>query len=182
MKKVLTILVVLTLVAGFAFATAANTVTLNTVIAAENPTYELTVNNGTAFTTEETTVNGLAAEGGVTAEFKIAQTNAAKVASGTVVTLTVTCKKFINVDDATKETALPTVTVTGEGLGNAATRTNLTFNAAAAGASNVATFTPKYSGKVASGEIGRFTANWAQNDNLPSGTYKADIELAYTGL
>jgi len=178
MKKVLTILVVLALVAGFAFATAANTVVLRTVIASIDPTYELTVKDGDDYTTDETLVASLASEGGVTAQFKIEQTNDAKIASGTVVTLTVTCKKFINVADATKESALPTVTV----VNNADVRTGLTFNAAAGKSANVATFTPKYGAKVVEGEIGTFTANWAKDDNLPAGTYKADIELAYTGL
>ncbi len=183
MKKVLTILVVLALFAGFAFADG-NTVTLTTKIDKISPTFALAVKDGENYVTTKT-VNDITAVDGVTAEFKVSQTSDARVANGAYATLTVTCGEFFLYDGDTKvtpnvSTAVPTISsATNAAVG---ARTNLSYNANAAVASNVVTFTPKYAGIVAAGDIGTFSANWVQRTDLPAGTYKADVTLAYTAL
>ena len=185
MKKVLTILVVLALFAGFAFADG-NTVTLTTKIAKISPTFALAVKDGDEYKTTKT-VNDITAADGVTAEFKVSQTSDARVANGAYATLTVTCGEFslYNENGDAKvtpnvSTAVPTISsATNAAVG---ARTNLSYNANAAVVSNVVTFTPKYAGIVAAGDIGTFSANWVQRTDLPAGTYKADVTLAYTAL
>lgn len=182
MKKVLTILVVLALFAGFAFADG-NTVVLTTEIDKISPTFSLAVKDGDDYVTAKT-VNDITEVGGVTAEFKVAQTSDARVANGAYATLTVTCGEFYLYNGETKVTTVHTVAPTISSATNAAAgaRTNLSYNADAAVASNVVTFTPKYAGIVAAGDIGTFSANWVQRTDLPAGTYKADVTLAYTAL
>ena len=184
MKKVLTILVVLALFAGFAFADG-NTVTLITELDKIAPSFKLEVKDGETFTMADTTVADLDTVGGITAEFKVSQVGPARLANGTAPSLGVSCGAFYLYDGGNKvaavHTADPTVTITGEGLGNAAVRTNLTFNDVAI-SGNAITFSPKYNGNVEEGAIGSFKANWVQRTDLPAGTYKADVELTYTAL
>ena len=185
MKKVLTILVVLTLIAGAAFAVDTNkSITLTTEIAKIAPEFELTVKNGNEYVTADQTVASLAAVGGVTAQFKVSQIGDARLANGKVATLTVTCGEFFLYEDEVKNadvhSAVPSIAdAANVAAGN---RTNLDYNATAAVTDNSVAFTPKYAGFVAAGDIGTFTANWVQRTDLPAGTYKADVELAYTAL
>lgn len=184
MKKVLTILVVLTLIAGFAFADTNKSITLTTEIAKIAPEFELTVKNGNEYVTADQTVASLAAVGGVTAQFKVSQVGDARLSNGKIATLTVTCGEFFLYEDEVKNVDVHSAVADLSDAANVAAgnRTNLSYNANAAVTNNSVVFTPKYAGFVAEGDIGTFTANWVQRTDLPAGTYKADVELAYTAL
>jgi len=176
MKKVLTILVVLTLIAGAAFATDGNKVVLTTTIAQLAPSYQLQVKQANdTFSATDRSVASIA-DADVSADFKVLQVGTARIASGRVITVEVTCGAFINA--AGDSTEVPEITA----VADAAVRTNLTFDDDAAADSNVVTFQPKYGGSVAAGEIGTFTAKWDQREDLPAGTYTADITLSYTTI
>lgn len=183
MKKVLTILVVLTLIAGFAFADTNKSITLTTEIAKIAPEFELTVKNGNEYVTADQSVASLAAVGGVTAQFKVSQVGDARLANGKVATLTVTCGEFFLYENDVKNADVHSAVADLSDAANVAAgnRTNLTYNDVAVSGNSVV-FTPKYAGFVAAGDIGTFTANWVQRTDLPAGTYKADVELAYTAL
>ena len=190
MKKVLTILVVLTLVAGFAFAEAGdpagNTVVLKTELEAVTPSFDLLVYTGSAFAKVDeydmTEVDKLS--DGVSAQFQIKQVGAARLAKGTAPELTITCDPFYlyvnGVKDGTKATANPIV---NEVSVTNASRDNLSVvTTVNAQNKNVVTVVPTYTGNVTEGAITTFTVSWVANDTLPAGTYKADVELAYTAL
>ncbi len=180
MKKVLTILVVLTLIAGAAFAamTDGNKVTLTTEIAQLDPTYQLQVKQANdTYSASDRSVSSIA-DAAVSADFKVMQVGDARLATGRVITVEVTCGAFKNSADQTVTTELPSVAAEAD----ADVRTNLSFSVAADSDNNVVTFKPQYDGYVAAGEIGSFTASWAKRADLPSGTYTADITLAYTTI
>lgn len=186
MKKVLTILVVLTLIAGAAFADApvapaGNKITLTTAIDPVKPSFKMSIKTGENTFSDATTysVTKKLTEG-VSEVFMIEQVGAARLAKGTAPVLTITCGSFYlyngETKDETKATALPEVTVTST--------TNNRDNLAVTGTAtdNIVTITPTYTGNVVAGEIARFSASWTADDTLPAGTYKADVQLAYTAL
>lgn len=182
MKKVLTILVVLTVIAGFAFATDINTVKLSTTITEIDPVFAIK-HSDSALTTKN--VTSIAA-GDVEASFEINQVNPVLngaaysnygAAVGTPVSLTVTCYNFAN-DDATSANA---AVISDAAYGE--TATGLTYGTAPVDGSNSVVFVPTYHGKRVDNQlIGSFTATWAQDNTLPAGTYTADITLAYTAI
>lgn len=183
MKKVLTILVVLTLVAGFAFATDINTVKLSTVVDGIDPVFAIK-HSDTADTTKP--VDSIA-EGDVEASFEINQVNPVAngaaysnygAAVGTPVSLTVTCGNFTNNDATSANTAVISAAAYG-----AVVADKLTYGTAPVNGSNSVVFVPTYHGKRVDNQlIGSFTATWAQDNTLPAGTYTADITLAYTAI
>ena len=185
MKKVLTILVVLTVIAGFAFAdVAGNKVTLTTELETVTPSFDLLVNTGSDFEKvteyDMTTVDKLS--DGVTAQFQIKQVGAARLARGTAPELTVTCDPFYlyvnDVKDPNKATAAPIVT-----KGSDASRDNLSVvTTVNEQKKNEVTVVPTYTGNVTEGAITTFSVAWIANNTLPAGTYKADVTLAYTAL
>ena len=202
MKKVLTILVVLTLVAGFAFADApAPTpsivqpkVTLTTSIGEIAPAFKLYYNNGSKLLTGTQTANGSITTTGITANFEIWQEGEVDnktysnygIAAGTAVSLTVTCGAFEGTDTG-KNTGYASATPKASALANGATQKDaqnadtLTYGAFAGDNTNEVTFQPTYHGKrVNDQKIASFTATWAADSSLPFGNYEADITLAFT--
>lgn len=185
MKKVLTILVVLTLIAGFAFADTNKSITLTTEISKIPPEFELTVKHGNEYVTADQTVASLAAVGGVSAQFKVSQIGDARLANGKVATLTVTCGEFFLYENEVKNEEVHSAVPSIADAANVAagTRTNLTYaEGSAVATNNSVKFKPKYNGFVVADDIGTFTANWVQRTDLPAGTYKADVTLAYEAL
>ena len=197
MKKVLTILVVLALVAGFAFATDPvptignpGTVTLTSTVVGIAPVFVIHHND----TNDLNKGVGNIAAGDITATFIISQENGINYTgdakgysnygvateTGTGVTLTVTCGPFKNAN-ATSDKSV-TVTSASYAIVDSANTDKLTL--AAAGPTydnNEATFVPTYHGKrVDNQDIGTLTAKWTKDGDLPLGTYVADIVLTYT--
>ena len=186
MKKVLTILVVLALVAGFAFAAASisnPTVTLETTVAGIDPVFAIHHSD----TNDNTKSVASIAEGDIVASFVISQDNPIDldplkgysnygVALGTPVSLTVTCGNFTNA--SATSTSTPAISAAAYG---ATVDGKLTYGADPVDGSNSAVFIPTYYGKrVDNQTIGTFTATWDQDTDLPFGTYTADITLAFT--
>ena len=198
MKKVLTILVVLALVAGFAFATDPvptignpGTVTLTSTVVGIAPVF--VINHSDDLVNVNKKVGNIAA-GDITATFIISQKNDINYTgdakgysnygdateTGTGVTLTVTCGPFKN-GTVTSDKA---VTVTGAEYATVISANTDKLTLAAAGPTydnNEATFVPTYHGKrVDNQDIGTLTAKWTKDSDLPLGTYVADIVLTYT--
>jgi len=185
MKKVLTILVVLTVIAGFAFADAVNinTVKLSTTVAGIEPVFAIKHDN----TNETIKTVGSIAEGNVVAAFEINQVNPIVnnslvgysnygISAGTAVSLTVTCAEFT--DGVTTSANVPVISGAEYG---AVVEGKLTYGTDPVNGSSSAIFVPTYHGKRVDNQlIGSFTATWAQDNTLPAGTYTADITLAYT--
>ena len=186
MKKVLTILVVLALVAGFAFATnGGNTVTLTTEINAIAPVFKLFINDGGSLV--ETKGVSSIAEGPISVDFVVNQNVVGGYSNfGTAVgipaALTVTCGSFYNTSDNNVVSSV--VPEISNELNGAVHAGALTYPAAAdadGGASVI--FTPTYHGKrVDNQTVGSFTATWGKDDTLQFGSYQADITLSYQAL
>ena len=191
MKKVLTILVVLTVIAGFAFADAQAPsivqpkVTLTTTVKDIAPVFGIHHSD-----TDETDkgVDSIA-EGNIVADFVISQDNPIDldpdtgysnygISAGTAVSLTVTCSPFKNNDATSTSVAVISLAANGEIVDD-----KLTYGDAPENGSNVAVFVPTYHGKrVDNQTVGTFRATWAQDTDLPFGTYTADITLAFTSI
>ena len=186
MKKVLTILVVLALVAGFAFAAASignPTVTLTTEVAGIDPVFGIHHSD----TTENNKGVDSIAEGDIVASFVISQDNTPDldpstgysnfgVTAGTAVSLTVTCDNFKNAAATSASTPVISAATYGAEVTGA-----LTYGANPTNGGASAVFIPTYHGKrVDNQPIGTFTATWAQDTDLPFGTYTADITLTFT--
>ena len=187
MKKVLTILVVLTVFAGFAFADDPSIVqpkvTLTTTVADIAPVFGIHHSDTSELNKGVTSI----AAGNIVADFVISQDNDAVngsevgysnygIAAGTAVSLTVTCGQFKN-EDATSAN-VPTISLAAYGDSVA---DKLTYGDAPVNGSNTAVFVPTYHGKrVDNQTVGTFRATWAQDNTLPAGTYVADITLAFT--
>ena len=194
MKKVLTILVVLTLVAGFAFAAATisnPTVTLTTTVADIDPVFGIhhgiTENNEIVASLENNKNVASIAAGDIDAYFVISQDNPIDldsttgysnfgVTAGTAVSLTVTCGNFKNAAATSASTPVISAATYGDEVTGA-----LTYGANPTNGGASAVFIPTYHGKrVDNQTIGTFKATWAQDTDLPFGTYTADITLAFT--
>ncbi len=217
MKKVITILAVLAMVISAVFAADANTVKVKVDIEKIIPAFALYYDAGeSAGNNRYQKGNDISvvdpsgdladASKGITASFAVKQEGSMKQGgtaptdvkafsrwgstgeSGSTVTLTVTCGKFIyqGLDGNTPSTktaemtADPTIEAKDNGAAPASGA--LTYEAVTS-SGNTVTFKPVYHGKkVADQILGTFTAKWAGNADLPFGTYKADISLTYTGI
>lgn len=194
MKKVLTILVVLALVAGFAFADG-NTVTLTTSIGEIAPAFKLYYDKAETGEKADFLVGTQAANSsiadGVVAKFVIWQEGeeGGKTYSNykaATVELTVTCGAFVGKTGTGTEgyaSATPKASALANGDAQEDTKgaDTLTYGEYAGTDTNVVTFKPTYHGKrVDDQKIASFTATWAAADSLPFGDYTADITLAYT--
>lgn len=189
MKKVLTILVVLALVAGFAFATDSTpaipaignhgTVTLSTTVTEIVPVFNIYHSDTDAV---DKGVSNIAA-GNIEASFVVKQENTLKysnygIAAGKGVTLKVTCGPFKNAD--VESTAAVTVDTAAYAAVSSANTDKLGLTGDPDTSANTATFVPTYKGKrVDDQPIGTFTATWTKDDSLPLGDYTADITLTY---
>ena len=189
MKKVLTILVVLTLIAGAAFADG-NKVTLTTAIDEIAPVFKLYYNDGDDLLTGTQEADGSIADG-ITANFEIWQEGEEAGAktysnyrSGAVV-LTVTCGAFEGTDAGTTgyASAAPKASalVNGDAQEDDKGNDTLTYGASAGVGTATVTFRPTYYGKrVDDQKVASFTATWDAAPELPYGAYAADITLTYT--
>jgi len=186
MKKVLTILVILSLFAGIAFATdstpaigAHGTVTLSTTVTEIVPVFNI-YHSDTDLVNKS--VSNIAA-GDIEASFVVKQKNPLEysnygIAAGKGVTLKVTCGPFKNAD--VESTAAVTVDTAAYAAVSRANTDKLGLTGDPATSANTATFVPTYKGKrVDDQPIGTFTATWTKDDSLPLGDYTADITLTY---
>ena len=194
MKKVLTILVVLALFAGFAFADG-NTVVLTTSIDEIPPVFKLYYDKDSTgdkddylYGTQE--ANSSIADG-ISADFAIWQEGEANGYSNykeTTVELTVTCGAFVG-KAGTGTEGYASATPKASALVNGATKKDiadptkdaLTYDTFTGANTDTVVFKPKYHGKrVNDQEIATFTATWDAEPNLPFGDYTANITLSYT--
>lgn len=200
MKKVLTILVVLALFAGIAFADdpapVTDTVTLTTSVAEVAPAFKLYYDKAESGKKVDYLVGTKAANGsiadGISANFAIWQEGEAggKTYSNyksTSVELTVTCGAFVGADTNTAgySSATPKASALANGLTMKDTvddsKDALTYGTFSGANTDTVKFYPIYHGKrVNDLEIATFTATWDAEPNLPFGNYAADIVLTYT--
>lgn len=199
MKKVLTILVVLALVAGIAFADdpapVTDTVTLTTSVAEIPPVFKLYYDKDSTgdkadylYGTQEANSS---ITGGISADFAIWQEGEANGYSNykeATVELTVTCGAFVG-KAGTGTEGYASATPKASALVNGATRKDiadptkdaLTYGTFTGANTDTVVFKPKYHGKrVNDQEIATFTATWDAEPNLPFGDYTANITLSYT--
>ena len=193
MKKVLTILVVITVIAGAAFAAA--DVTLTTSIGEIAPVFKLYYDKTETGKKADFLVGTQAANSsiadGVTAKFVIWQEGeegGTKVYSNykaAAVQLTVTCGAFVGSDAGTTGYASATpkasALANGEAQKDDKDADTLTYGEFSGVNTNVVKFNPTYHGKrVDDQKIASFTATWDEAPELPFGNYTADITLTYT--
>lgn len=185
MKKVLTILVVLALVAGFAFADG-NTVTLTTSIDEIAPAFKLYYNDGTDLfdgtkEIEASIAAGFSANFEIYQEGEVGGKDYSNYRSA-VVELTVECGAFVLAGDDSYKSGVPSLgaKADGETQKDANNNDTLTYGAIG-GSANTVIFKPTYHGKRVDDQmIASFTATWAAAPELPFGDYSADITLTYT--
>ncbi len=202
MKKVIAILAVLVMVAGFAFAVN-DTLTMQLSSKEIKPAFK--IHYGTA-DDERTTIvlSDSISDKAIAANFVIAQegemdgqTSVAysrygskSEQSGTPVELTVTCSEFYyygvngsSSKDANTKSGAPTLSAAANGNTIDGKLTYVANFPSVSG--TTVTFKPTYHGKkVADQVVGTFTATWPQDTagNLPYGVYKADVTLTYGAL
>ena len=192
MKKVLTILVVLALVAGFAFADG-NTVILTTSIDEVAPIFKLyydkAENGNKAQYLDGTQEANSSIADGISANFAIWQegeTNGYSNYKATAVELTVTCGAFVGKTGTGTEgysSAAPKASAlaNGETQKDDKNANTLTYGEFSGANSDTVKFYPTYHGKrVDDQEIATFTATWDAAPSLPFGDYTANITLSYT--
>ena len=203
MKKAITILAVLILVAGFAFAAD---ITLTTTVEQIAPAFKIEYKgaDGTAAAkTGTVTLDSGIDEGAVTAMFLVSQYGQKNSdnevvdysrfggKNGTPVTVTVKAYPFINKSDSTIKSQKPTVTATYASVSTSNPNNNNRFTLPTQDPTAVTTdanynsiaLVATYKGKkVYDQAIGTITAVWGAEDDIPFGTYEADIVIETTGI
>ena len=185
MKKILTILVVLTLVVGAAFAASGDKLDLKSAVAEKAPVLCLkelgadgaktSGNKVGAQTAVEVDTGKDIAEGNITWYFEVYQNNASPEHARYhhTVDVTLTLGSFTCVTSGVTATASdnPTISAVTEGsdVANVLTLT--------AGTDKIRAV---YNGKVDNQTLGTFKCEWTQDDELPVGDYKATVTLSVT--
>ena len=206
MKKILTVLLVLTLVVGAVFADKSR-VTIESEVAEKQPAYVLKAGltqgtygtTGVAATTAEESFDGAVlatgvpsiADGNVVVYFQILQTGSAGKDEDTnktfarykdVVIVNVSIGDLICEQQDGTLYRIPGAPSYGTDSADItkpkAASIKILKNFASANSYN---YSATYNGKVYDDkEIATFTATWEKDEYAPNGTYKADITLTYT--
>ena len=194
MKKVISILVVLIVLAGAVFAASGDSITINATVAEHKPGFKIF--GGTSAAALNTAAGGTVSTGmdialeNITVYFKLTQysPNTAESYTGTkakfrgVATLTVTAEPLsttigTGANAATFSTANPTCADA-----TVASISGITSNPAPSNGSNTVVFTLNYDGRsIQDADVATFNFTWTAKDELPPAeVYSADVTLTYT--
>ena len=201
MKKILTILVVLTLVVGAAFAASDDKLKLETIVAKVVPNLQIkdggesassnavassgktgaaAGTNGAIADAQKISTTRDISEQDIIWKFEIWQNGGKDASNATVTgyakyydTITVSLELEAFTDGTNTESGTPTVTAVTPNV-------PATADKVVASVKETTKLLLTYSGKVNDRLLGTFTCKWPKDDTLPDSTYEAIVKMTYS--